>query len=71
MLRKCNLQLRRRAVQELSSTTSDSELARVHDGHLEDDLVALLPGLGLEGLAWQDGAGEANLDVLDWSVFES
>lgn len=50
---------------ELSGGASNSRLASLLDLALEDDLVALLPHLGDDGLAGDDGASEAHLDVLD------
>lgn len=50
---------------ELSGGTGNRRLARLLDLGGEDDLVALLPHLGDDGLAGVDGAGEADLDVFD------
>lgn len=67
--RKCaNLQLRTRALQELSATAGNAKLTRIHNGDLENDLATLLPQLGLQRLARQHGAGEADFDVLDGAV---
>lgn len=50
---------------QLRRGTTNGQLARLLDFGLENDLVALLPHLGHEGLAGHDDAGEADLDVLD------
>lgn len=52
------------SLNELSGSTGNGKLARLLDLGLEDDLVALPPHLGDDGLARDDGASEANLDVL-------
>lgn len=51
--------------EELGGGAGNGGLARLLDLAGEDDLVALLPHLGDDGLAGVDGAGEADLDVLD------
>ncbi len=51
--------------QQLRARTSDGKLACLFDLGLEKDFVALLPHLCDESLAWQDGASESDLDVLD------
>lgn len=50
---------------ELSGRTGNDQLARLLDLGLEGDLVAVTPHLGDDGLAWDDGACEADLDVLE------
>ena len=62
------LQLRRRTVEQLSSTTSDGELTGFYNGDLEDDLVALLPHLGHECLAGVDAARESDLDIAERAI---
>lgn len=53
---------------QLSRTTADGGLASLLDLALEEDLVALLPRLSDDGLARVDGAGKADLDVLEGAV---
>lgn len=53
---------------QLSSGASNSRLASLLDLALEEDLLALLPHLGDDGLAGEDGASEADLDVLEGAV---
>lgn len=50
---------------ELGGGTGNGRLASLLDLGGEDDLVALLPHLGDDGLARVDSTGEADLDVLD------
>ena len=50
---------------ELGRGASNGQLARLLDLGLEGDLGAVAPHLGHEGLAGDDGAGEADLDVLE------
>ena len=52
-------------VQQLSSRASNGQLARLLHLGLEGDLVAVPPHLSHEGLARDDNASEANLDVLE------
>lgn len=51
--------------EQLGGGAGNRGLASLLDLAGEDDLVALLPHLGDDGLAGVDGAGEADLDVLD------
>jgi hypothetical protein len=57
-------------VNKFCSTAANGRLASLLDLGLEEDLVALLPGLGYNSLAWVDSAGETNLDVLEGAVPE-
>lgn len=56
------------SLNKLCGGTGNSRLASLLDLALEDDLVAVTPHLGDEGLAGNDGTSEANLDVLDGAV---
>jgi hypothetical protein len=52
---------------QLSTRTRDGKLACLLDLGLEGNRVARLPHLSDEGLAGQNDAGEADLDVLEWT----
>lgn len=52
---------------QLRCSARNAQLARLLDLGLEGHLVAVAPHLGLEGLPGDDGASEADLDVLEWA----
>ena len=52
-------------LEQLRRSAANGRLARLLDLGLEDDLLALLPHLRHKRLAGVNGAGEADLDVLD------
>lgn len=53
---------------ELNTSAGDSRLASLNNSSLEDNDVALFPHLCSEGLAWQDDASEADLEVFECAV---
>lgn len=59
----------RTPIHKLCSGICNSQLPSLLDFCLEEDLVALLPAFGNQRLAWEDGARESDLDVLEGAVF--